>query len=135
VPPAQAARLATEWADATPRFTLRLNGMPARFILATSLPTSFITSSFSHAHPEAVTAQESSDLARWILGLRNSGDYSVRPVHVKSLRIGGFNYTNIPMFEVNRDYVAAEHDGILGNNLLHLYTVYIDYNDRAIYLI
>lgn len=135
VPPAHAVRLATEWADATPRFAVRLNGTPAKFILATGFPTSFITSSFRHTHPEAVTTQESSDLAKWILGLRNSGDYSVRRVNVKSLRIGSFHYTNVPMFEVNRDFVAAEHDGILGNDQLNLYTVYIDYNDRAIYLI
>ena len=135
VPPAHAVRLATEWADGTPRFVLRLDGTPAKFILATSMPNSIIMSSFGHAHPDAISGQEPSELTQWVQALRNGGDYSLRPVHAKSLKIGTFNYTNIRMFEVNRDYVAAEHDGILGDDLLHLYTVYIDFNDKAIYLI
>ncbi len=120
-----------------PRATVSLNGaIGERWILDTGGSTTVIVFDyFARRHPEALRDEDASGEAhRHLYGI--GGDIDAEPVRITSLKLASVNFTGIVGYRVTgRGTYAQNDDGLVGVEVLHLFTLGFDYPHSRIYLV
>ncbi len=142
VPPADAYAVDTLLDDGVPFVSVQVGEATGdHFIIDTGANRGMIFSSFASAHPADIADQglgrQISTYAPFMSFQGVGGTIQIKPVQVKSLRVGGVTFTEWLMFQStgNRAFEGEDMDGILGYDFLKYFTVYFDYPDSHIYLL
>lgn len=143
VPPANARALVATFDDDVPTIDVTIDGLagPA-FVLDTGADRSAIFSRYADAHPRELRdrglGEAMNDAFPFIndfSGVGGSVDY--RPLEVGPLAVSGWNFPKW-LFEVTQNAASFEledYDGIIGQDFLRNFDVYLDYSHDKIYLV
>lgn len=143
VPPAGAVRLPIRLDDGVPVVTARIGSAAGNsFIVDTGADRSMIFSGFAREHPLDIADQGMGDTMRasFPFGSKISGvggKVNVRPVQVQTLDIGSITFPKW-LFDVSQDAASFEgddYDGLIGQDVLRNFDVYLDYPHEMIYLV
>lgn len=139
VPPAAAIAVDALWDDGVPKVTAMVGDVPASFIVDTGADDGVIFGSFARAHPDVVRDQGGGQALlnanpfQYATGV--GGQISYVPMQIKSLSVGGANFSEFTMYQVDDPgFEGEDYAGLLGHTFLDNFTLYLDYRDNHIYL-
>jgi hypothetical protein len=112
------------------------------FVLDTGADRSALYSQFVHDHPQAATDQGLGTQLRDAFPFETAfsgvgGKVSYRPVQVAPFAFGGVSFRNW-LFNATYDAASFEgedYDGLIGQDVLRYFDVYLDYPHNRIYLV
>jgi hypothetical protein len=142
-PPANARALVATFDDDVPTVDVTIDGLPGpAFVLDTGADRSAIFSRYTDAHPRELrdrglgeAMEDASPFINDFSGVGGTVDY--RPLEVGPLVVSGWSFPKW-LFEVTQDapsFELEDYDGIIGQDLLRNFDVYLDYPHDRIYLI
>jgi predicted aspartyl protease len=90
---------------------------------------------FQRRHPEALSEKERLPINPNLHFVGVGGDFDVRPYRLHSVRLGKVNFADFVALAVesSKSY-GGDQDGLIGTELLSLFTLYTDYPAGKIYL-
>lgn len=141
--PAGAITLPIRLDDQVPVITAHIGASTGdHFILDTGADRSLLFSEFVTAHPADTVDQglgeeitDSFPFVQESAGV--GGDIRIRPVQVSGLGLGGLNFPRW-LFDVTQELNAfsqEDYDGLIGQDVLRNFDLYLDYHHNAIYLV
>ena len=124
-------------ASMSPQTSITVNGaLGERFVLDTGASGSLMFFDYlQRRHPEALSDREQSDTDRNMRFVGVGGDFGVRPYRVRSVVIGNVTFTDFVALAVTSPTsYSGNEDGLIGSDILRLFTVYADYAAGKMYL-
>ncbi len=143
-PPAGAVALPIRLDDGVPAIAARIGAATgSSFILDTGADRSMLFSDFVTAHPEETSDQGlgSAMLASFPFLEKMSGvggRVTVRPVQVADFGLGSVTFPRWFFYATAaeaRAFEGEDYDGLIGQDVLRNFVVYLDYRHRQIYLV
>lgn len=106
-----------------------------RFLIDTGgAGTMLIFDYFARRHPEAL--QTASFLGSTLRFGGVGGGFDAKPYRVGDVRLGKIDFKNFTVYRVtSAQSYSGNQDGLIGTDLLQLFTVYTDYGNSMLYLI
>ncbi len=143
VPPPGAHAFSVTFDDNVPTVVAAIGGAPApAFILDTGADRSIIFSRFADAHPQQIVDLGLGTQMRASFPFVNKfsgvgGAVESRPIQAGPLALGPWTFPKW-LFQVTQDAASFEfedYDGLLGQDLLRNFDVYLDYPHSKVYLL
>jgi hypothetical protein len=143
VPPADGVSLPAIFDDGYAYIPVQIGQASSdHFILDTGSPNCFLFSSFTDAHPDDVKDQGAGIAVNhlylpWFgFGQVGGGEVQVHATEVKSMVVGGIQFTNWLMFrDIAEQSQGDQGAGLIGYDFLKYFTVYLDYPHNQVFLV
>ncbi|HEV2262376.1 MAG TPA: pepsin/retropepsin-like aspartic protease family protein [Candidatus Rubrimentiphilum sp.] len=142
-PPAGAIALPVRLDDMVPAISAQIgSSVGENFVLDTGADRSLLFSEFVNAHPHDTLDQglgeeitDSFPFVEQSSGV--GGDISIRPVQVSGLDLGRLHFSRwlFHVTEQPNSFNQEDYDGLIGQDVLRNFDVYLDYAHSTIYLV
>ena len=119
-----------------PMTTLTINGaVGERFVIDTGAAGGLLAFDyFARRHPEALS-DERGGAVRSLRMSGVGGDFDVRPYVIKKVQLGNVVFEDTQVLVSGANAFGGDQDGLIGQDFLEIFDVYLDYGDSKAYFV